>query len=242
MPETTLISALEHVAGVLGSSEYVGSEVFIIIPHILLEQEAARRKYLEDFGRICSFSLANEPGTKKFCAFQSHNKEGHNEIWALEHFDSETALVEHRRAPPVTDMFSWLMETKPNGRHPLPMPVPLQLPIGSLVRPEVKEVHNPFIVITQIKARTNSCRVLEAAILAFGRKAKDQRDILLFMPGKTEDDGWVVIAAYTTKLYYDESGFSEDKVGGAVESWNESFAEFKVGFLCRPGSCAPGLA
>lgn len=44
MPETTLTSALQHVAGVLGSSGYAGSEVFIIIPHILLEREAARQK------------------------------------------------------------------------------------------------------------------------------------------------------------------------------------------------------
>jgi uncharacterized membrane protein len=44
MPETTLAAALEHVAGVLGSAEYVGSEVFIVIPWILLEEEVARRK------------------------------------------------------------------------------------------------------------------------------------------------------------------------------------------------------
>jgi hypothetical protein len=138
-------------------------------------------------------------------------------------------------------MFSWLMETKPNGRHPLPMPAALQLPLGSLVRPEVNEVHNPFIVITQIKAMTSSYRDLEAAIQAFGENAKDLRDVLLFMPGKTEDGGWMVVTAYTTKLYFDESGFSEDKVAGAVESWNESFLELKVGYLCRPQNCAPGL-
>lgn len=126
------------------------------------------------------------------------------------------------------------MESKPNGRHALPMPAALQLPLGSLVRPEVKGVHNPFIVITQIKARTSAYRVVEASIQAFGQKAKDQREILVFMPGKTEDNGWMIVTAYTTKLCYDENGLSEDKMGGAVESWNEYFVELKVGYLCRP--------
>lgn len=105
--------------------------------------------------------------------------------------------------------------------------------MGSLVRPEVKEVQNPFIVITEIKAKSESSEDLEAAIQAFGQRAKDQRDVLLFMPGKTEDDGWMVVAAYTTKLYYAGNGFSQDTVGSAVESWNESVVELKAGYFSR---------
>jgi hypothetical protein len=82
----------------------------------------------------------------------------------MDSFDSETALAEHRRAPPVTDKFSWLMDTKPNGRHPLPMPVALQLPMGLFVRPEVRELPDPFIVITQITASLNSYLDPEEAI------------------------------------------------------------------------------
>jgi hypothetical protein len=54
------------------------------------------------------------------------------------------------------------------------------------------------------------------------------------MPGKREDDGWMALAAYSTRISYDEAGFSEHKVEGAVESWNESFVELKVGYRCRP--------
>lgn len=44
MTNTTVSSALAHVADVLGTSEYSEKEVFIIIPNIVLADKAATDK------------------------------------------------------------------------------------------------------------------------------------------------------------------------------------------------------
>jgi hypothetical protein len=152
-------------------------------------------------------------------------------------FDSESSLAEHRASAPVEDMLSWLQNAKPNGTYPLPVPVPLQIIKGSFVRPAVKEVQDPFVVITQIAFRTEIFPDMEASIMEFGAKAQQIEDVLMFMPGKTGNEAWVV-TAYRTKQHFEENGFlkerfEEGKQERIVEIWEEHYLELKVGYLFR---------
>lgn len=155
----------------------------------------------------------------------------------MKSFDSESALAEHRASPPVGDMLSWLQNQKPNGTHSLPVPVPLRITKYCFVRPDIKEVQDPFVVITQIKVPAGMFLDIKAGMTEFSAKAKDIEDVLMFMPGKTDTEAWVV-AAYRTRQSFEEKGFAKKsfakgKQGEITGIWKEHFLELKAGYLFR---------
>jgi hypothetical protein len=150
-------------------------------------------------------------------------------------FDSESALAKHRDSPLVGNMLSWLLNEKPNGTHPLPVPVPLQIAKGSYVRSSRKEEQDPFIVITQIKATEWMLWGIEAAIAQFTAKLGDIEGVLMFMSGKAETETWVV-AAYETKQIFEEKGFAKlrfENGKGIPGIWEEHLLEIEAGYLFR---------
>ena len=126
-------------------------------------------------------------------------------------FDSESALVEHRASPPVGDMLSWLQNEKPNGTHPLPLPIPLRIVLSSFVRPEIEGFSEPFVVITQIVAPDNMLPDIETSMSRFSLEAKDKDDMLAFMPGAIYNGFWVV-AVYKTREIFKEDGFTKTRL------------------------------
>jgi len=150
-------------------------------------------------------------------------------------FDSETSLAKHRASVPLQAMLSWLQNAKPNGIYPLPVPIPLQIMDSSFIRPALKEVQDPFIVITQIEFGAEKFSDIEAGIMDFGEEIKDIEDVLMFLPGKTKKETWIV-AAYRNKQSFEEKGlvqkrFEEGKKERSIQNWNDYFLELKVGYL-----------
>ncbi|KAH8892729.1 hypothetical protein GQ53DRAFT_822246 [Thozetella sp. PMI_491] len=237
MSQTDVTSALSHVADILGSSEYLRKKVLIIIPHIHLVDHVATEKYFHDFDKISTFSLANEPGTKSFCAFQSRGTLAVDQIWALEHFDSESSLAVHRTSKPVNDMLCWLQNSKPNGDHPLPVPVPLQLREFAFVQSTAREIHDPFVVITRIEYEPSHFPEIETGLRDFGDESRPGDDVLMYLPGKAENAAWI-IAVYKSRQSFDENGLTKKRLAGlwaekGVQSWEEHFLELKAGYLSR---------
>lgn len=153
----------------------------------------------------------------------------------MNNFDSESALAKHRASAPVEDMLSWLQDAKPNGTHPLPIPVALQVMKGSFVRPEVAQWQNPFVVIAQIAFHPGMLPVLEAGIIEFGEKAQHAEDVLTFMPGRTDKEAWIVMA-YRTKEGFEEKGFVKERFEEReqermIERWEVHFFDIKAGYL-----------
>ncbi|KAF2273802.1 uncharacterized protein EI97DRAFT_144872 [Westerdykella ornata] len=222
MSDSEISTALAHVADVLGSASYVDKEVFI---------------YIQKFRDISSFSLENEPGTRKFCALQPRGQGESHQVWAMEHFDTESALAKHRASPLVESMLSWLQEAKPNGPNPLPIPVPLQILKGSFVRPSIKDVQDPYIVITQMGVHHEELPVVEDGLLEFSAKLDSLENVLMFTPAKADKAVWV-IAAYKTKRDYVESGFRKESLDGRLKQgmismWEENILKLIVGYLVR---------
>ena len=92
-------------------------------------------------------------------------------------------------------------------------------------------------MITQIGFRTEIFSDMEASIMEFGAKAKQIEDVLMFIPGKTENEAWVM-TAYRTKQHFEEKGFlkerfEEGKQERIVEIWKEHYLELKVRYLFR---------
>lgn len=134
-------------------------------------------------------------------------------------------------------MVSWLQNAKPNGTHPLPVPIPLQIMDCSFVRPTAKKTQDPFIVVTHIEFEIEGFADIEAVLVEFGDKIKDIEDVLMFLPGKTAKETWI-ITAYRNKQSFEEKGlvqkrFIEGKQDRSVRTWNEDFLELRVGYLSR---------
>lgn len=153
-------------------------------------------------------------------------------------FDSESSLAKHRASVPCNDMLSWLVNAKPNGTHPLPVPIPLQIMDCSLVRSTAKETQDPFIVVTHIESEAEGFSSdIEARIVQYGAKIRDIDDVLMFLPGKTAKEIWI-ISAYSNEQSYEKKGliekrFTEGKKEMSIRTWNEDLFELKVGFLSR---------
>ncbi|KAL8677110.1 MAG: hypothetical protein Q9186_006434, partial [Xanthomendoza sp. 1 TL-2023] len=150
-------------------------------------------------------------------------------------FDSESSLARHRSSVPAHEMLSWLQNAKPNGIHPLPLPIPLQIMDCSFVRPAAKQTQDPFVVVTRIEFEAEGYTDTGAGIMEFGEEIKGIEDVLMFLPGKTDKETWV-ITAYTNKQSFEEKGlvekrFAEGKKERSVRNWHEEFLELKVGYL-----------
>lgn len=87
-------------------------------------------------------------------------------------FDSESSRARHGTSVPFPDMLSWLQNALPNGIHPLPGPLPLQLMRCSLVRPTANTTKDPWIVVTQIAFDAEGFSDIEAGVRAFGEEIK----------------------------------------------------------------------
>ncbi|OAA60528.1 hypothetical protein SPI_05652 [Niveomyces insectorum RCEF 264] len=238
MSSTTVNNGIAHVADVLRSPVYASKEVLIIIPNIRLANDKATNKYIEYFGAISTFSAANESGTQKFCAFRPRSKEDGNQIWVLEHFDSELALSKHRESSQVHSMLSWLLNDEPNGLHSLPMPVPLQVMEGSFVQKTVADVQDPFVVLTQIGFEPETSTDVKEIIGNFGAAARNQAELLMFLPGRTGNKIWA-IAAYRSEQSYEDNGLVQTRFKEATKEqsllgWKDIFLEIKAGYLQRP--------
>ncbi|KAL8816737.1 MAG: hypothetical protein Q9223_004305 [Gallowayella weberi] len=146
-------------------------------------------------------------------------------------FDAETSLAKHRTSVQFYDMLLWLQTAKPNGSHPLPIPIPLQIMDISFVRPIVNHILDPFIVLTQVGCRTEDFFDLKARIIDFGTEIKDTEEVLLFSPGTTEKEVWI-IHAYRNSQDFEERGLSRKKILGVeghdlVTIWNEDVLGLK---------------
>ena len=122
----------------------------------------------------------------KFGALQPRDEETSNQIFALEQyvlpfdlvpstaykhqlyetnsFDSESSLARHRTSVPFHDMLSWLQNALPNGIHPVPVPLPLQLMRCSSVRPTANTTKDPWILVTQIVFDAEEFSDIEAGL------------------------------------------------------------------------------
>lgn len=129
------------------------------------------------------------------------------------------------------------MNTKPNGMHPLPVPVVLQIMGGSLVRPIAKDAQDPFVVITQIEFEPETVSGIEAGVMDFSMEAGQTEDVLIFLPGKTDKEIWTV-TAYRTKQGFEDKRlarerFEQDGKDGGIKSWKDNFLHLEVGYLFR---------
>lgn len=107
----------------------------------------------------------------------------------------------------------------------------------SFVRPAAQKTQDPFIVVTQIEFETDGFSDIEAGIMKFGEEIKDIEDVLMFLPGKTEKETWIV-SAYRNKQIFEERGlvkerFTDGNRERSIRNWNEEFLELKVGYLSR---------
>ena len=107
----------------------------------------------------------------------------------------------------------------------------------SFVRPTAKKTQDPFIVVTQTEFEAEEFSDIKAGIMEFGEEIKDIEDVLMFLPGKTEKETWI-ITAYRNKQSFEEKGlvqkrFTEGKKERSIRNWNEVFLELKVGYLSR---------
>ena len=152
-------------------------------------------------------------------------------------FDSESSLAIHRLSAPVNDMLSWLQNSLPNGTHPLPLPIPLQLMKGAFVRPAARETYDPFVVITQIEYESEALLKVEAMLHRFGVEIQEVEDVLMYLPGRTDRTAWV-ITAYRSRQTFEDKGLTEHRFGREnaktiVQGWLEHFLELKVGYMLR---------
>ena len=134
-------------------------------------------------------------------------------------------------------MLSWLQDAKPNGTHPLPNPIPLQLMDCSYARSTAKKTRDPFIVVTQIEPEAEGLSDIEAGIVQFGEEITAIEDVLMFLPGKAEKEAWIV-TAYKNKQSFMEKGlvkerFMEGRKRRSIRHWKEDILELKVGYLSR---------
>lgn len=100
-------------------------------------------------------------------------------------------------------MLSWLQNANPNGIHPLPVPIPLQIMEGSFVRPAVNKTRDTFVVLTQIGSIVEDLLDIEARVVDLGEEINGMEDVLLFLPGKTEKEVWIM-TAYRNRQSFEE--------------------------------------
>ena len=140
-------------------------------------------------------------------------------------------------------MVSWLQNAKPNGTHPLPVPIPLQIVKDySFVRPTPTKMitQDPFIVVTHIEYEEEGLSDidLEAGIRKFGEEVREREDLLMFLPGKAAKKEIWVITAYRSERSFEEKGFVrnlfiEGKNETGIRKWNEDFFELRAGYWSR---------
>lgn len=133
-------------------------------------------------------------------------------------------------------MISWLQDEEPNGNHPLPMPVPLALLLGSFTcsAQQPESVHMTALVVEA--GKDGISRVHKDASHAKARLARlQQTEALMGLQGTTETQVWHLIAhrgkdsdveairAFTEDL-------RADYAGCGIE---ETRMELAVGFLGR---------
>ena len=82
-------------------------------------------------------------------------------------FNSEFSLARHRTSVPFPNMLSWLQIARPNGIHPLPVPIPLQTMGCSFVRPTANETKDPWIVVTRIALEVQIFPDIEGGVTEF---------------------------------------------------------------------------
>ena len=74
-------------------------------------------------------------------------------------------------------------------------------------------------------------------ITEFREEIKDVEDVLMYLPGRTEMEIWI-LAAYRNKQSFEEKGlvqkrFTEGKRERSIRDWTKDFLELKVGYLSR---------
>ena len=70
-----------------------------------------------------------------------------------------------------------------------------------------------------------------------GEEVRDIKNVLMFLPGKTAKEIWV-ITAYRNEQSFQEKGlvkerFTEGEKERGTRTWKEEFLKLKVGYLSR---------
>lgn len=73
--------------------------------------------------------------------------------------------------------------------------------------------------------------------MEFGEEVRDVEDVLMFLPGKTAKEIWI-ISAYRNEQSFQAKGlvkerFTEGEKERGIRMWKEEFLELKVGYLSR---------